>query len=236
VSQGARTHTYTIHVLGSEGRFQPPLNNPSIQALVNAAAAAATTAASQPPTSTSTAAINVPAVSEERTYLCVRCNPQKAFSGESAFHQHLRAKHLSADSTTAFSTASRSTATSFVSALAQSDEEGAAREKCEVGHEGTPAGLPAGHGHEHGATEECPACGLRVVNVEEHMRAFRPPPHLDLACDCGKIFHSERALKQHRNFCSIISSISAALVEGKTDSRGGCSSSSTIIGKDFDEA
>lgn len=200
-----------MHVLGSEGRYVPSLGTPSVQALLKPTSSSCTRIES---TGLQSTAEGQQCAEEEGVgsagNVCNHCIPARHFQTEDALHQHLRAKHLSLMNGSEVSVIGKCTQTMHhdtteAISTVNVDANDAKRSSIE--------NIAVGDGDGSGVVVECPACGLMVSCIREHMASFKPPAHPDLACECNKVFHSERALNQHRNFCSIVCSEPITVVQ-----------------------
>ena len=213
-----------MHVLGTEGSYQPPIDN-SLLSL-------APPMVNEPPPVTGDSPTRSDKVSDE--YSCVLCSPARPFRSMEAYYQHVRSKHGASLSSQVPN--SRRTDAVATRDMAQTDCVHTSLENAENGmltmsgvggdseltdqasdaHRATaevPLPIAEDIKKEHSVPDgdysmerdlrvECPACGALVLSVEDHIESFQPPEHPDMVCEgCERIFHSKRSLEQHSNFC-----------------------------------
>lgn len=112
-----------------------------------------------------------------QTFQCTLCDPERTFLNEEALFQHNRSRH------------SQPTAS-----------------HCRVED---PPSLTRSESDPNLPSSECPICGILLkTSLDDHLQEIIPPDPLSLRClSCQKIFHTERSLQQHLNFCQTSQSL-----------------------------
>jgi hypothetical protein len=131
-------------------------------------------------TSSSTSAEAEAAAAEEghsrRTFQCTLCHPERSFANEEALFQHNRSRH------------SQTTAAPLPQSNPNPISEEIKDETEKI---------------QESEFSECSICGIPLsTSLDAHLQEIIPPDPLSLQCStCQKIFHTERSLQQHLNFC-----------------------------------